>query len=70
MEENDAREILTACFQILVYRNCQAFEKIQIATIDENGVRISEPVRLTTKWDYERLKNRANEALNSDKKFY
>lgn len=43
---------------------------IVISTIDANGVRISGPIKLSTKWDFEDFKNRANEKLHSDKKFY
>jgi hypothetical protein len=34
MEEQQAREILIACFQVLIYRNTKAFEKYWISYLN------------------------------------
>ena len=40
------------------------FDRIQIAVVDKNGVRIEEPTIVDSKWDYKGYAFRANEDIN------
>lgn len=51
--------------QILYYRDTKALDRIQIAVVDHNGVRIEQPIALDSKWDYNDYKYRANEKLHT-----
>lgn len=63
MSEKEVKGILEECFKVCYYRDCGAFDKIQFTIIDESGVRIEEPFRLETKWDYKLTRERANEKI-------
>lgn len=52
LTKEDARRVLEASLKVLFYRDCRALNKIQIATIEESGVEISEPYSLDTEWSY------------------
>lgn len=61
MTEEETKKVIDTCFKVLYYRDCGAFDRIQFTIIDENGVRIEEPYRIETKWDYQLTRERANE---------
>lgn len=63
VNEEKAKNVLKECFKVLYYRDCGAFDRIQFTVIDENGVRIEEPFRVDTKWDYKLTRERANEKI-------
>ncbi|CAK9264528.1 unnamed protein product [Sphagnum jensenii] len=50
-------KLLEKCMLVLFYRDRSAINKMQIANITEDGVKISEPYALQTKWDYEAFSN-------------
>jgi len=62
-DEATVKKLIEECFKVLFYRDTGAFDRIQFTVIDENGVRIEEPFRLETKWDYKLTKERANESI-------
>jgi len=64
MSEEEVKQIIKKCFTILFYRDCNAIDKIQIAVVDKNGVRIEEPTIVDSKWDYKGYAERANEDIN------
>jgi hypothetical protein len=45
-------QTLEDCLRVLFYRNTKASTKIQIGTINANGISISEPYHLSTYWGY------------------
>lgn len=64
MSEQEAKEVLKQIFRVLFYRDCNAIDKVQMAVIDKNGVRIEQPIALDTKWDHKGFAQRANEDIN------
>jgi len=63
VNEAQAKQIVEECFKVLYYRDCGAFDKIQFTVVDDKGVRIEEPYRIQTKWDYKLTRERANEKI-------
>jgi len=48
----EAREVLIDAMRVLVYRDARTSDKIQISTVDRDGVTIEEPMIIETKWLY------------------
>jgi len=55
LSEEAARKVLEDSMRVLFYRDARALNKIQIATIDINGIRITEPFTLATQWDLDKM---------------
>lgn len=51
--------------QVLFCRDTKAHDVIQIAVIDQHGVRVENPVRINSQWDFRGFVNRANERLHT-----
>eukprot|EP01138_Halocafeteria_seosinensis_P002550 gb/GECG01002608.1/.p1 GENE.gb/GECG01002608.1/~~gb/GECG01002608.1/.p1 ORF type:complete len:233 (+),score=23.93 gb/GECG01002608.1/:1-699(+) len=52
MPEEEARQMLMDVMRVLLYRDTRTINKIQVGRIATDGVSISEPFSLDTKWDY------------------
>lgn len=50
--EAEAKAVLEKCLKLLFYRDCKASCQVQISTITNSGVKISEPYRLQTFWEH------------------
>lgn len=58
MKAEEARKLLEDSHRVLVYRHCRTINKFTVATVDgPNGIKISDPFPLTTKWNYKRFVN-------------
>jgi 20S proteasome subunit beta 7 len=54
MTEQEARNLVAKCLEVLFYRDCYSSNEVQLAKVDPTGVKIDEPVKLATKWDFEK----------------
>jgi 20S proteasome subunit beta 7 len=54
---DQARALLEDAMRVLVYRDCRTINKFQIAKVTGEGVTISQPYSIDTKWNYERFVN-------------
>lgn len=52
MSEAEARALLEECLAVCYYRDKSSINKFQIARVSAEGVSVSEPFALPTKWDY------------------
>jgi len=52
LSEQEAKKILEESMRVLYYRDARTINKLQIATVDKNGVTISDPYQLDTVWLY------------------
>eukprot|EP01126_Amoeba_proteus_P053566 TRINITY_DN652_c0_g2_i2.p1 TRINITY_DN652_c0_g2~~TRINITY_DN652_c0_g2_i2.p1 ORF type:complete len:179 (+),score=35.11 TRINITY_DN652_c0_g2_i2:391-927(+) len=52
LTEEEAEKLLKECLTVLYYRDRSANNKIHLARVNQDGVKIFEPVELATKWDY------------------
>lgn len=52
MSEAEAIELLHECLRVCYYRDKNSINKFQLAKVTKDGVEISEPFALDTKWDY------------------
>ncbi|KAJ3084800.1 Proteasome subunit beta type-7 [Quaeritorhiza haematococci] len=52
MTEEEAKKLLEDCMRVLYYRDARSMNKIQIATINAEAVKISEPYSLATEWGF------------------
>lgn len=50
MTHEEATTLLLKCFEICYYRDCKAFDQIHIGTCADDGVSVSEPVKLKHFW--------------------
>ena len=57
LTEAEAKKILDDCMTVLYYRDCNAINRIICGKVTADGVEISEPYDLATKWDYARFQN-------------
>eukprot|EP00889_Picochlorum_renovo_P005408 jgi/Picre1/32438/NNA_007784.t1 len=57
MDEKAAMELLHDCLRVCYYRDKVSVNKFQISKITKDGVDISEPFSLDTKWDYALFKD-------------
>ncbi|CAG0918176.1 unnamed protein product [Notodromas monacha] len=51
MTEKQAREALLDAFRILLYRDCSAFPKFEIAKITAEGIEVEAPQEVSTNWN-------------------
>jgi 20S proteasome subunit beta 7 len=51
MEEGEARALLEDCLRVMYYRDCRAFNRIQIAKCTAEGTLVSEPYDLASDWE-------------------
>lgn len=49
----EAKDLVEAAMRVLFYRDCRASNKIQLMTINQDGVEISAPYELDHKWDHQ-----------------
>ena len=61
--EQETKELLKKCFEVLFLKDCHASDSIQFTVITSKGVNIEEPIRLQTKWQLHGIADRANEEL-------
>ncbi|KAJ3370992.1 Proteasome subunit beta type-7 [Allomyces arbusculus] len=52
LTEEEARKLINKVMQVLFYRDARSLNKIQVTTVDANGVHISEPYSLPTEWGF------------------
>lgn len=50
LTKSEARELLETCMRVLWYRDCRAWNQIQIGTIDKDGIDITDSFELKTDW--------------------
>ena len=52
LTEQEARKVMEDCMRVLYYRDARSLNKLQIATINKDGVHITEPFSLDTEWGF------------------
>ena len=52
MTEGNARKLLEDCMRVCFYRDCRTINRFQISKATADGVLLSPPYSLETKWDY------------------
>lgn len=52
MTEAEATALLEESMRVLYYRDCRTINSLRRATVTKDGVTISEPYSVSTKWDY------------------
>lgn len=52
LTEEEAKKIIEDCMRVLYYRDARSLNKIQLAVINKDGVKISEPYSLQTEWAF------------------
>eukprot|EP00898_Chlorokybus_atmophyticus_P005708 jgi/Chlat1/6138/Chrsp41S05692 len=57
LDEVEARALLEKCMRVLYYRDKQTINKIQIAKVTAQGVKISEPFAIQTDWSFKAFEN-------------
>ena len=57
MTEEEARKLLEDCVRVLYYRDARTINKFIVAKATNEGVTVSEPFSLETKWDYSLFRN-------------
>lgn len=57
MTDAEAEALMRDCLRVCYYRDKQSINKFQIARVTAEGVVVSEPFALETKWDYALFKN-------------
>jgi len=57
MSESEAKQLLTDCQRVLLYRDCRTLNSFQIGTITSAGPKITEPESIETKWEFKRFIN-------------
>ncbi|KAJ7426690.1 proteasome subunit beta 4 [Willisornis vidua] len=55
LAEADARELLQRCLRVLYYRDARAFNRYELATVTEEGVKVEGPLTLEANWDIAHL---------------
>jgi len=46
----EARQLLLKCMEVLYYRDARTYNRLQIATVNRDGVFVSDPFELPTDW--------------------
>jgi 20S proteasome subunit beta 7 len=54
MTEQEARDLVAKCLEVLFYRDCYSSNEVQLAKVDATGVKIDDPVKLATNWNFEK----------------
>ena len=52
IEKEDARRILEESLRVLYYRDARTINSVQVATITDEGIEITEPFALETQWTF------------------
>ena len=52
MTEAEARKVLEDAMRVLFYRDARSLNKMQFATVNKEGTKISEPISLETEWAF------------------
>jgi len=66
MTESEAKGLLEKCMQILFYRDCVAYNKIQFAVSTfDRGVTVEEPYEIDGKWDHSMWIKTSQQALTA-----
>jgi len=50
MTKQEAKQLLENCMRVLYYRDARSYNRMQFATVDKDGVHISQPYELETDW--------------------
>lgn len=48
----EAKKVIIDVMKVLFYRDARTIDRIQVSTVTEKGVDVSDPFTLETKWDY------------------
>lgn len=65
MDESEALSLLHDCLRVCYYRDKTSINKFQVSKITKQGVEISEPFSLSTKWDYKMFVNPSAKAVGT-----
>lgn len=57
MSEEEASDLLKKALRVCYYRDKQSINKFVLAKVTKEGVSISEPFAVETKWDYAHYQN-------------
>eukprot|EP00003_Mantamonas_plastica_P026252 TRINITY_DN530_c0_g1_i2.p1 TRINITY_DN530_c0_g1~~TRINITY_DN530_c0_g1_i2.p1 ORF type:complete len:163 (-),score=49.26 TRINITY_DN530_c0_g1_i2:102-590(-) len=57
MTQDEAVELIKKCMSVLYYRDARTINNIQIVLVTSEGIDVSEPFALDTKWDYDLFVN-------------
>jgi 20S proteasome subunit beta 7 len=52
MTYDEAKSLLDDCMTVCYYRDCKAINRYILANVNGDGVHLSEPYELPTRWDY------------------
>ncbi|KAG8733803.1 Proteasome subunit beta type-7 [Ceratobasidium sp. 414] len=52
LTEEEGHELLVECMKVLFYRDARSLNKFQIATVTEQGVKISDSIEAPTNWAF------------------
>lgn len=59
----ECQDILRRCFQVIYQRDCHSVDQIQFAFVGSDGVKITPPEKIESKWNFKEFRERANEKL-------
>jgi 20S proteasome subunit beta 7 len=65
MDESEALQLLHDCLRVCYYRDKVSINKFQVSKVTKDGVEISEPFSLETKWDYKLFVNPTANAVGA-----
>lgn len=65
MSEEEAVELLKDCLRVCYYRDKNSINKFTLAKVTKDGVSISEPFALETRWDYKLFKDPSANAVGT-----
>ncbi|KAI9183926.1 Proteasome subunit beta type-7 [Blastocladiella emersonii ATCC 22665] len=52
LTEDEARKIIHNVMRVLFYRDARSINKFQVATVNDKGVTVSEPMAMPTEWGF------------------
>ena len=50
--EEEAKNLLVKCLQVLYYRDARSFNQYHLAVVNESGSKVDGPFKLTTEWSF------------------
>jgi 20S proteasome subunit beta 7 len=59
----ECKVILRKCFTVLFERDCHCIDSIQFALVSKDGVEVSRPEHVESKWNFKDFRERKNERL-------
>ena len=65
MSEEEATALMHDCLRVCYYRDKNSINKFQLTKVTKEGVTISEPFALDTKWDYKLFANPSAAAVGT-----